>query len=302
MANRTQTRTRRGGRSTAKRTPAKKSPATKATRFSPAAKATRETAASRTTKRLPATKKTATKGATSRSPATKATAKRAPASKASTTTRTQRSRNETPNTPAFEESRLYRMRVDELRDMAKRQNIAGTSAMRKDDLVKTLSKAAGGMQRMADRRAKKTAPARQAPPTKAAKAAKAGQGGKAGVRQGSASSRSLKYAQVIQSTEDKPDRPGRSLVTTNHDVIRKWAQERDAIPSTVEGTKQRETIAVLRFDFPLGGRGGGLRHVSWDEWFKAFDGRQLNFIYQEQLTNGRQSNFFRLENPGREDG
>lgn len=225
--------------------------------------------------------------------ATKATAKKAPASKAPTTSRTKTARNKTPNTPARQESRLYRMKVDELREMAKRKKIAGTSAMRKDDLVKTLAKAAGGKQKTVDQRGKKsTAPGRQAPPPK---------GGK-GVRGGSASSRSLKYAQAIDSTEDKPERPGRSLVTTDHKVIRKWAEARDGIPSTVEGTKRRETLAVLRFDFPLGGRGGGLRHVSWDEWFEAFDRRQLNFIYQEQMSDGRQSNFFRLENPGREDG
>jgi hypothetical protein len=235
------------------------------------------------------------RGATS---ATKATAKKAPASKASTTSRTKTSRNETPNTPAFQESRLYRMKVDELREMAKRKKIAGTSAMRKDDLVKTLAKAAGGKQKTAAQRGKRTAPGRQAPRPKGG----TGGTGGTGVRGGSASSRSLKYAQVIESTKDKPERPGRSLVTTDHDVIRKWAEARDGIPSTVEGTKQRETLAVLRFDFPLGGRGGGLRHVSWDEWFKAFDKRQLNFIYQEQMSDGRQSNFFRLENPRREDG
>lgn len=185
------------------------------------------------------------------------------------------------------------MRIDELRDMAKRQNVEGTPAMRKDDLVRTLAQAAAGMQKMGDRRAKKTAePGAQAAPSK----------GGQGVRQGPSNSRSIKYAQVIESTEDEPERAGRSLVTTNHDVIRRWAEERNGIPATVEGTKQRETLAVLRFDFPLGGTDGRLRHVSWDEWFNAFDRRGLNFIYQEQMTNGRQSNFFRLENPSREDG
>jgi hypothetical protein len=44
-----------------------------------------------------------------------------------------------------------------------------------------------------------------------------------------------------------------------------------------------------------------LRHISWDEWFDTFDSRKLNFNYQEQRSNGAQSNFFRLENPNRED-
>jgi hypothetical protein len=30
--------------------------------------------------------------------------------------------------------------------------------------------------------------------------------------------------------------------------------------------------------------------------------RKLNFIYQEERSDGRRSNFFRLESPDREDG
>lgn len=32
-----------------------------------------------------------------------------------------------------------------------------------------------------------------------------------------------------------------------------------------------------------------------------FHERRLNFIYQEHKADGSESNFFRLENPGRED-
>jgi len=56
---------------------------------------------------------------------------------------------------------------------------------------------------------------------------------------------------------------------------------------------------VLRFDF--GGESDNLRHVSWEEWFHSFDVRKLNFIYQEQTSDGAGSNFFRLESPDRED-
>jgi hypothetical protein len=112
-------------------------------------------------------------------------------------------------------------------------------------------------------------------------------------------SRSLKYAQEVSSPEEKPARPGQTLVTTNHDVIRRWAEERGAIPATVPGTEHGDELGVLTFDF--GGDDEGLRHVSWDQWFATFDARRLNFIYQEQLSDGRQSNFFRLESPDRED-
>nr|WP_055502648.1 hypothetical protein [Nonomuraea pusilla] len=109
-----------------------------------------------------------------------------------------------------------------------------------------------------------------------------------------------KYEQEITSTEEHEERPGRSLVTTDHDVIRWWAEERDARPATVPGTEHEGRPGVLRFDFP-GYGGGDLQEISWEDWFRTFDERKLNFIYQEHKKDGQQSNFFRLENPERED-
>jgi hypothetical protein len=106
---------------------------------------------------------------------------------------------------------------------------------------------------------------------------------------------SVKYSQHINSTDEEPERDGRSLVTRNHDVIRQWAEERKAVPASVEGSVHDGHLGVLRLDFPGGST--DLKHVSWDEWFETFDARGLNFIYQETRMDGRQSNFFRLENP-----
>lgn len=112
-----------------------------------------------------------------------------------------------------------------------------------------------------------------------------------------------KYAQVINSPGDTPERDGRSLVTTNHEVIQRWADERKAIPATIEGTEHDDHLGVLRFDFPGGDtpQDSKLRHVSWEEWFKTFDERNLNFMYQVTKADGTPSNFFRLENPDRSD-
>ncbi len=109
----------------------------------------------------------------------------------------------------------------------------------------------------------------------------------------------VKYSQHIDSPDDRPERAGRSLVTRNHEVIRGWAEERGATPASVDGSEHDGHLGVLRFDFPGGST--DLVEVSWDEWFEAFDARRLNFIYQETTTDGNQSNFFRLENPGRDD-
>jgi hypothetical protein len=126
-------------------------------------------------------------------------------------------------------------------------------------------------------------------------------GGSTGVRTGEATSKSVKYARVVNSPDEIPDEPGKSLVTTNHEVIRKWAEERGAVPATVSGTEHGDRPGVLTFDFPPLGDDDRLRQVSWEEWFETFDRRGLNFLFQEKLADGRQSNFFRLENPERED-
>lgn len=113
-------------------------------------------------------------------------------------------------------------------------------------------------------------------------------------------SSSVKYSQEIHSPDEHEEREGRSLITQNHEVIRAWAEARKATPATVEGTEHGDHLGVLRFDF--GADDDRLTHVSWDEWFNTFDDRVLRFIYQEHRSDGRDSNFFRLENPNREDG
>jgi hypothetical protein len=113
---------------------------------------------------------------------------------------------------------------------------------------------------------------------------------------------STKRAQWIESPGDKPDHDGQTLATRNHDVIKKWAEERNATPATIEGTEHDDHLGVLRFDFPGydSSKNSKLKQVSWDEWFKTFDDRQLVMLFQEKLSNGNQSNFFHMDSPFRE--
>jgi hypothetical protein len=200
--------------------------------------------------------------------------------------------NETPNTPGLSETELRETKVDDLREMARAEGVEGTSSMKKEELVSAISDAyrkgggaGGGAQDDGD-------------------GGQAGQDGDRGpddghLRTGEETSRSLQYSQEVTSLDDDPERPGRSLATTSHEVIRKWAEDRQGVPSTIEGIEHGDHLGVLRFDF--GGDSENLRHVSWDEWFETFDARKLNFLYQEERKDGNQSNFFRLENPDWED-
>ena len=111
---------------------------------------------------------------------------------------------------------------------------------------------------------------------------------------------STQYVQWISNPKNHEERLGKSLATRNHDVIRQWAEERKAVPATVSRTEHDNRPGTLRFNFP-GYGGKNLKEISWDEWFKTFDERKLVFLFQEHLTNGNQSNFFRFDNPLRED-
>jgi hypothetical protein len=191
--------------------------------------------------------------------------------------------NQTPNTPNVSESELRELNVEELRGRAKDAGVSGVSGMKKDELVRALVEAggdgsSGGVSDGDDLGA-------------------GPEGGR--VRGGPEASSSLQYSQEVTSTDEEPEREGRSLATTHHEVIRQWAEERDGRPATVPGTEHEGRLGVLRIDF--GKETEGLQEVTWDAWFETFDERGLNFIYQETRTDGDQSNFFRLENPNRED-
>lgn len=86
-----------------------------------------------------------------------------------------------------------------------------------------------------------------------------------------------------------------SMITTDHDVIRKWAEERGAKPATVIGTGGNE-IGVLRLMFPgySAGRSKSLKEISWEEFFRKFDENNLAFIFQEKTRSGEKSNFNKL--------
>lgn len=103
----------------------------------------------------------------------------------------------------------------------------------------------------------------------------------------------------INNPSEHEAHPGQSLVTRSHDVIRQWADQRNAIPATVPGTEHAGHLGVLRFDFP-GYGGQALEHVTWQQWFSAFDDRKLVMIFQEHMRNGRMSNFFHMNSPFRE--
>jgi hemerythrin superfamily protein len=110
-------------------------------------------------------------------------------------------------------------------------------------------------------------------------------------------SRTTLRAKWINSAQEHEDRPGQSLATRSHEVIRRWAEERRAAPATTPGGDPQRP-RVLRFNFP--GYDNKLQEISWDAWFGTFDERDLVFLFQEHMKAGNPSNFFKFDSPERE--
>jgi hypothetical protein len=86
---------------------------------------------------------------------------------------------------------------------------------------------------------------------------------------------------------------GTSRTTTDHDEIRRWVEQRDGRPARVKGTERGgDDVGILRIDFPgVGAEQESLEPISWDEFFKEFDEKQLAFLYQERTADGQVSRF-----------
>jgi len=84
-----------------------------------------------------------------------------------------------------------------------------------------------------------------------------------------------------------------SDTTTDHDTIRKWAEERGGRPAKVKGTESGgEDAGILRIDFQ--DPDDRLEEISWDDWFQKFDDEKLAFLYQDEKKDGETSTFFKL--------
>jgi hypothetical protein len=85
-----------------------------------------------------------------------------------------------------------------------------------------------------------------------------------------------------------------SKMTTDHEEIRRWVEERGGHPACVKGTGSTGDIGLLRIDFPAYSGEESLQHISWDQFFEKFDERELALLHQEQTAGGAKSNFNKL--------
>ena len=83
-----------------------------------------------------------------------------------------------------------------------------------------------------------------------------------------------------------------SKITTDHEVIRRWAEARSAKPA-MKGDDDRDP-GTVRLDFARPRGRGPLPEMSWEEWFAKFERSRLALLYQEQTASGELSNFCKM--------
>ena len=67
--------------------------------------------------------------------------------------------------------------------------------------------------------------------------------------------------------------------TTDHAVIRKWAEARGGRPARVKGTGEGDDAGLLRLDF--GEPEENLEPIGWEEFFDTFEESGLAFVYED---------------------
>ena len=85
-----------------------------------------------------------------------------------------------------------------------------------------------------------------------------------------------------------------SNVTTNHEEIKKWVEERGGNPARVKGTENKTSPGLLRIDYPGFSGEERLEEITWDEFFEGFDKNKLAFLYQDKTADGKLSRFSKL--------
>jgi hypothetical protein len=84
--------------------------------------------------------------------------------------------------------------------------------------------------------------------------------------------------------------------TTDHETIRKWAEERGGKPAVVKSTHRKNDVGILRIEFPgaPNAKDDNLEEISWDEFFGKFDREGLALLYQDKTADGQKSNFNKI--------
>ncbi len=72
-----------------------------------------------------------------------------------------------------------------------------------------------------------------------------------------------------------------SEVTTDHDAIRKWAEQHGGKPAAVDRTHADGDVGIIRIMFPKAAQSehSHLIEIGWDEFLSEFEKRKLALVF-----------------------
>jgi len=77
--------------------------------------------------------------------------------------------------------------------------------------------------------------------------------------------------------------------TTDHEEIRRWAEERGGRPARVASTADKGGGGLLRIDF--GEPEESLEEIAWETFFDIFERTRLALLLQDRTEDGGMSRF-----------
>jgi hypothetical protein len=84
--------------------------------------------------------------------------------------------------------------------------------------------------------------------------------------------------------------------TQDHDEIRRWVEKRGGYPAAVKATESENDPGLLRIDFD--GEDEDLDRIEWEAFWKKFDEKNLEFLYQDKTQDGKTSRFCKFVEAG----
>lgn len=102
--------------------------------------------------------------------------------------------------------------------------------------------------------------------------------------------------ETVQSVEHAMAQ-AQAKVTTDHDVIRRWAESLGGKPAAVRSTSRgKDDVGIIRLEFPRAphAKDDKLEEITWKEFFEKFESAKLALLYQEETAEGETSDFNKL--------
>ena len=82
-----------------------------------------------------------------------------------------------------------------------------------------------------------------------------------------------------------------SRMTTDHEEIRKWVEEHGGRPAAISDTGGIDGPGILTIDF---GDGSMVEPITWEEFFRNFEDKRLEFFYQDEPLDDEDARLFRF--------